>query len=50
MQNIPNLHTIEHNYVFFTYMAAILNISNCSTVATCHPHGIVHWDPIHVDE
>ena len=32
--------------IFVTYLAAILNISNCSRVATCHPPGIVHWDPI----
>ena len=33
-------------YVLFSSMAAILNISNCSRVATCHPPGIVHWDSI----
>ena len=27
-------------------MEAILNISKCSRVATCHPPGIVQWDPI----
>ena len=33
-------------FIFFTYLAAILNISNWSKGATCHPPGIVHWDPI----
>ena len=30
----------------FTSTAAILNISNRSSVATCHPPGIVQWDAI----
>ena len=46
MQNLPNAHIIGQHYVFVTSMAAILNISNYSRVATCHPPGIVHWDPI----
>ena len=32
--------------MFVIFILAILCISNCATVATCHPHGIVHWDPI----
>ena len=39
---VPNACIIEQNYMFFTSVAAILNISNCSMVATCHPPGIVH--------
>ena len=43
---VPNACIIEQNYMFFTSVAAILIISNCSRVATCHPPEIVHLDPI----
>ena len=43
---VPNAYIIEQYYKFFTSVAAILNISNFSRVATCHPTGIVHWNPI----
>ena len=43
---VPNACIIEPNFKFFTSVVAILNISNCSRVATCHPPGFVHLDPI----
>ena len=43
---VPNAYIQLDKIYVFTYMVAIWNISNCSRAATCHPPGIVHWDPI----